>query len=260
MKVSIVSVILNCEEYLRDCICSVIRQDYPDIEYIIIDGGSVDGTLGIIEEFRTGIQWFISEKDRGFYDGLNKGIRLATGEIIGLLSGDDVLADPGVISGIVNHFRTKSCDGIYGNLIYTYRKKTARLFRRWKPGEFNLQKLYMGWMPPHPTLYLRRDVYQRFGLYSNCFGSSGDYEFILRLFSGSEVNMIYIDQLIVKMRRGGISNNGLRSILNAFMNDYRALVKNQFNWPLFIVVCKKLRKIHQFFHRKDIIGKYLTYL
>ncbi|PTS92000.1 glycosyl transferase [Pedobacter sp. HMWF019] len=248
MKVSIVSVVLNCKDYIGDCILAVIGQDYPEIEYIVIDGGSTDGTLDVIQQYQDRIHVFVTQKDQGFYDGLNKGIALATGDIIGILNADDVLAAPETISIVVRKFMETLCYGIYGNLEYTDRKDIGKVVRSWKPGEFSPEKLKRGWMPPHPTLYLYRDLYDRCGNYSMNFGTSADYEFILRLFCSYGTSLVYIDQLLVKMRKGGMSNAGVKPFLWACIHDYRSLLLHGFHWPVLITICKKLRKIKQFFY------------
>ncbi|HWW37995.1 glycosyltransferase family 2 protein [Pedobacter sp.] len=248
MKVSIVSVVLNCRDYIADCILSVIGQDYSEIEYIVIDGGSTDGTLDVIQLYRDHIHVFVTQKDQGFYDGLNKGIALATGDVIGILNADDMIAEPGTISRVVRRFATTLCGGVYGNLEYTERKDTGRIVRSWRPGDFSLEKLKRGWMPPHPTIYLNKELYGRCGNYSMNFGTSADYEFILRLFSAYGTSMVYIDHLMVKMRKGGMSNAGMKPFLLACIYDYRSLVLHRFRWPLLVTICKKLRKIEQFFY------------
>lgn len=245
MKVTLITVVLNCEKYISCCINSVLQQDYKNIEYLIIDGKSTDGTLAIIESHRSKITRIVSEKDTGFYGALNRGIRLATGQIIGVLNADDFLAHGQVISTIVNNFNTHSCDAVYGNLDYINRYNQEQVVRRWRSAPFNRSAVKYGWMPPHPTVYFRREVYQKFGCYSESFGYCSDYELILRMFYKNEVNSVFIDMLIVKMRMGGMSNNSLRGMIRGCFNDYKAVKLHQIPNPLVTILVKKLRKFEQ---------------
>ncbi len=247
MKVSIITVVLNGASYIASCIESVLVQKHSDIEYIILDGASTDGTVSIIERYLSEIHFFESSIDEGFYAALNRGLSIATGEIIGILNSDDVLAGPNVISTIVENFAQKRCDAVYGNLIYTHRDNLSKVIRTWRSKAFQRHTLKYGWMPPHPTVYLKKEVFSKLGYYSDQYGASSDYEFILRVFYKHPVEAVYIDQLFVKMRIGGVSNNSFKQRMKAFLQDYHAMVHHHIPYPLLAVIGKKFRKVKQFF-------------
>ncbi len=247
MKVSLITVVYNAEKYLRDCMESVFLQTFPDIEYIVIDGGSKDGTLSIIEDYRDRIDFFLSEKDQGMYDALNKGIKVATGDIIGILNGDDMLADMHVIGKIVATFEKDEADAVYGNLNYISGTNTKRIIRKWISKPFTKKDLESGWMPAHPTLYLKRAVFEKFGSYSLKYGTAGDYEMMLRLLYQNKISARFLDELIVDMRVGGMSNSNLRQRIKTIINDYKAIKANGIPFALKTLLLKKLVKIPQFF-------------
>lgn len=246
VKVSIVTVVLNCAPYIAGCILSVLQQQEADIEYIVVDGGSSDGTVEIISQYLSEISTFISEKDDGYYSALNRGIRLATGDIVGVLNADDVLADPYVISCIAGCFRQSTCDAIYGNLVYTARHDINIVIRNWRSNSFLPSSIKYGWMPPHPTLYLRKEVFNAHGLYASDFGLSADYEMIIRLFYKKKIHSVFLNLLIVRMRAGGLSNKGVKQLCSAILADYKVLVFNQIPRPFLALAGKKLRKLKQF--------------
>lgn len=245
MKISIITVVFNGEKYIKDCIESIIMQDYNEIEYIVIDGGSTDGSLQIIQRYQAHISHLISEKDNGMYDALNKGIALATGEVIGILNADDMLVSTDVISAIVTAFRTTKADGVYGNLHYIH-PHTKHVLRRWKSKPFVKSDIEHGWMPAHPTLYLRRQLFEQYGGYSLNFGTAADYELMLRFLYRFEVDAVFLDKLVVNMRTGGMSNASLKQRYHALINDYKALKVNNVKRALTALLQKKFSKISQF--------------
>ncbi len=206
--VSIITVVYNNDEYIRDAIESVLSQDYSKIEHIVIDGGSTDGTIGIIKEYGDKISVFLSEPDEGIFDALNKGIVRSHGEIIGILHSDDLFCDKYIISDVINKMKdteTELCfsdlvivDAVSGKLVRYY---MAHYFRRWM--------LRIGWLPPHPTVFLKRSIFDEFGLYSKNYKLAGDFDFMIRVFYGRKINWAYLNRITVKMRSGGISNSGL---------------------------------------------------
>ena len=246
MKISIITVVYNGEKYLIECINSILSQDYKNIEYIVIDGGSTDGTLAIIEDYKSQIQYFISEKDNGMYDALNKGIKVATGDIIGILNSDDMLASNNVISSIVNEFQKSNVDGVYGNLNYIDLHSTYRIVRKWVSKQFFKKDILFGWMPAHPTIYLKKELFKNFGYYSLDYGTAGDYELIIRFFYVNKINAKFLDKLFVNMRVGGMSNVSIKQRYLALLNDYKAVKNNGLPFPFFTIIFKKLRKIKQF--------------
>ncbi len=248
MKISIITVVFNGQAFLADCIKSVIAQDYPAIEYIVIDGGSTDGSLQIIEHYKHQISLFISEKDKGMYDALNKGIKMATGDVIGILNADDMLASPDVISAIANCFSTQNPDGLYGNLNYIHPLKTNKIIRKWISKSFTKREIVLGWMPAHPTFYVKRSLFETFGNYSLHYDSAADYELMVRFLYKYSIKAIFLDKLMVNMRTGGISNASLMHRYRALVNDYKALQANNVPMPVLTIFLKKISKVTQFIH------------
>jgi glycosyltransferase len=246
MKVSIITVTYNSAQTLARTMDSIARQTYPDIEHIIVDGLSTDGTLEIIKQHQDKVAYFVSEPDRGIYDAINKGLDKATGDIIGLLNSDDVLADNRVIEHIVKRFQHKRCDVVYGNLIYQsqYPEKN-KVFRHWKSNYFDPKCLKYGWMPPHPTLYCRKKVYDEVGHFDTHFRISADYDFVLRVFSNLDYKKSYLPAVLVRMSIGGVSNGSLKNIICKTKEDYQVLKKNHIG-SIFTIVCKNVRKLMQF--------------
>ncbi|RYE40333.1 MAG: glycosyltransferase, partial [Sphingobacteriales bacterium] len=229
------------------CIESVLAQDYLDIEYLIIDGGSTDGTISVINRYIESIDYFGSNRDLGMYDALNKGISLAKGDLIGILNADDYLADEHVVSSIVKCFSAERCDAVYGNLKFVKRDKINSTTRNWKSKPHNFKDLLYGWMPAHPTLYVKKDVLFAAGLYSLKFGTCADYDMILRLLHQRKIDAVFLNKNIVVMRSGGMSNGSFRKVSEAVVNDYRVLVHNRIPRPLITLLLKKIRKLEQFF-------------
>jgi glycosyltransferase involved in cell wall biosynthesis len=248
MKVSLITVVYNGEKYLADCIESVIGQTYQDLEYIVIDGASTDSTLSIIEKYKADITQFVSEKDKGMYDALNKGIDMATGEIIGILNADDMLASVDVIGNIVAQFEKYGADGVYGNLNYINPHRANAIVRKWVSKPFTSGDIKLGWMPAHPTLYLKKKLFKKFGYYSLDFGTAADYELMLRFLYQCQVKAVFLDQLIVDMRIGGMSNASMKHRYHALINDLKALKANHLPFPLFTLLLKKMSKLKQFLH------------
>ncbi len=246
MKISIVTVVYNGEAFLRDCIESVLQQDYPFIEYILIDGGSEDGTLAIAEQYKNHIHHFISEKDQGLYDALNKGIAMATGEVLGILNADDMLASPGVITAVAASFKKDTAlAGLYGDLNYVH-PQNGKVVRKWRSATVSRKDMEKGWMPAHPTLYLKRDLFGRYGNYALDMGTAADYDLILRYFYKYQIQTVYLPRLMVNMRTGGVSNASFKGRLQALKYDYKALKRNGVPGALRALFRKKFSKISQF--------------
>lgn len=243
MTISIITSVFNNAATIRDSIESVLRQTYTKIEYIVIDGGSTDGTVEIIQEYKDSISQFISEPDKGIYDGLNKGIRLASGEIIAFLHSDDIYPNDSVVSDIMTHFN-ENLDGIYGDLVYTAKNNTTQILRYWKSEPFQPKLLRCGWMPPHPTLFLRRSVYENYGSFDLNFAIAADYDFMLRILT-ENITIKYIPKILYIMRMGGASNKSITNILLKSSEDLKALKKNKIG-GIGTLVLKNLSKIKQF--------------
>lgn len=246
MKVSLITAVYNSERYIKDCIESVVAQDYPNIEYIVIDGGSTDRTVDLVNEYSKAIHYFCSEKDRGIYDALNKGIAAATGDVVGILHADDMLAAPNVISQIVATFENTNTDAVYGNLNYVNRDNVRDVSRRWKAKPYTLRMLKMGWMPAHPTLYIKRQVFEKYGNYSLNYGTAADYELILRFFFKHRIKAVCLPILMVNMRAGGISNVNSKQRYLAMLNDYKAMKTNGIPFAFLGLALKKITKFRQF--------------
>lgn len=227
VKVSIITIVYNNKWTIKDAINSVQNQNYHDIEHVIVDGGSTDGTIEIIEASLNHNTRFISGKDNGLYDALNKGIRLATGDIIGILHSDDTFNGNDVISEIVKAFQQNDSDSIYGDLVYVNRIKSEKIIRNWVSGAFSKKKFEMGWMPPHPTFYVKKNVFEAYGLYDTDFKSAADYELMLRYLYKHNISTHYIPKTLVRMRVGGESNKSIKNRLLANREDYKAWKKKQ---------------------------------
>ncbi len=244
MKVSIITSVYNNKETIKDAIESVLSQTYKNIEYIIIDGASTDGTVEIIKGYEDKINKFVSEPDKGIYDGLNKGINITSGDIIGFLHSDDVYMNNEVIEKVVETFKKYNCDGVYGDLVYVS-KSSDKVIRFWKSGEFSVDKLKKGWMPPHPTLFLKREIYEKYGLFDLSFKIAADYDFMLRVLKNN-LKLYYIPEVLYKMRIGGESNKSLKNIILKSKEDLKALRKNEIG-GIDILLRKNFSKIGQFF-------------
>lgn len=246
MKISIITVVYNAAQYITDCIESIIKQSYPDIEYIVIDGGSTDHTLQEIAKYKHHISHFISEKDEGLYDAINKGLKLATGDVIGILNADDMLVDNDVISKVVGAFvNHPEIQAVYGDLNYIS-PSTRKIVREWRSYQTNKTDIEKGWMPAHPTLYIKRALFQAYGNYALDLGTAADYDLILRYFYTYKMKALYLPLLMVNMRMGGLSNKGISSLFKAMKHDYKALKRNKIPNTLLVLVRKKLSKLSQF--------------
>lgn len=243
MKVSIVTIAFNSGETIEDTIKSVVEQDYPDVEYIIVDGQSTDDTLEIVKRYKDGISKVISEKDKGIYDAMNKGVNAATGDLIGILNSDDLYAHESVITNVVNQIKDK--EGLYADLVYVNRENTNEVTRYWKSGAYKKGAFKKGWMPPHPTFFVKRECYEKFGAYSLELRSAADYELMLRFIHKNGISVAYLPETIIKMRVGGQSNVTLKNRLAANKEDRLAWKMNGLT-PGLATVRKPLSKLTQF--------------
>ncbi len=257
MKFSIITVTYNSEKYLEDCIRSVRKQNYKNIEHIIIDGKSTDGTLRIIENNKQHIAHWVSETDRGMYDAINKGLQMATGDIIGILNSDDMLASADVIRSIADCFETTHTDSVYGDLVYVHPENTKKIIRFWKGQSYKRSRFRYGWMPAHPTFYMRRELLQQYGLYENHYFTAADYEFMARYLYRHRISSTYLETMIVKMRTGGASNINFKMRLRANRRDYLAMKINKIPFPFIVSILKPLIKIPQFKNsfRQQVVKK-----
>lgn len=248
-KISVVTAVYNGEATIGHAIASVAAQTYPDLEHIIVDGNSSDDTLRVVEQARHDRMRVISEPDKGIYDALNKGIALATGDIVGFLHSDDFLAHDQAIGKYATPFRDQQVEAVFSDLHYVSRENGDHVIRHWATGPFNPRRLRRGWMPAHPTLFLRREVYENFGVYDTGFRIAADYDFILRYFSKIEGRTVYIPEVLYKMRVGGVSNRDIARILEKSREDLRALRRNGVG-GVPTLAWKNLSKIGQFRRRR----------
>jgi len=246
VKVSIITVVFNGKDTISDCIDSVLTQDYKDIEYVIIDGNSSDGTVELIKSYGDRIFKLTSEPDKGIYDAMNKGLKMASGEIVGILNADDFYSDSKVISDVVRSFNNIGIEGVYGDLQYVSADDKLRVTRNWISGNYKKGSFLNGWMPPHPTLFLKKSVYDKVGLFRLDMGSAADYELMLRIIHKTGIKIAYVPRVLVKMRAGGVSNSSISNRLAANRNDRKAWAVNELNPNFYTLWFKPLRKIFQF--------------
>jgi glycosyltransferase involved in cell wall biosynthesis len=222
MKISIVTVCFNSADTVEDTIRSVLTQTHDEVEHVIVDGGSTDGTLEILAEYRDRVDTIVSEPDEGIYDAMNKGIRLATGQLVGCLNADDIYADERVVADVASAVAGHAYEGVYGDLVYVPRDNDGKVLRYWKAGEYLPGAFHVGWVPPHPTFFCRRSLFQKFGYYNAVYRIAGDFELMLRLIEKHRIHVGYIPRPLVRMRAGGRAGTirgmmrGNREILHAF--------------------------------------------
>lgn len=253
MKVSIITTCFNREKTIKDSIKSVLSQDYHDIEYIVIDGASTDKSVEIINGYKDKIATFISEPDRGMYEAINKGIRLATGDIVGLLHSDDILYAPDTISHIVKRFEDTDSELIYGNGLFVDYNNLNKIIRQWISGKYYKNRVKKGWLPLHPTVYMRRNCFEQIGYYDESFRIAADSDFLVRCFYKSNFKISYLNEYIVRMRMGGVSTSFNKTVIK-WKEDMRMYKNNGFN-PYISLPLKVLSKIPQFIYAKVKIKK-----
>ncbi|MFH4484131.1 glycosyltransferase family 2 protein [Vibrio diabolicus] len=248
MKVSIITATYNSSNTLPDTLRSLEAQTYQNIEYIIVDGASKDNTLEVVKSHCSRVATVISEPDKGIYDALNKGIQAATGDVVGFLHSDDLFAYPDAVKDIVNSFLESNSQAVYADLEYVSKNDTENTVRLWKSGQYSQKELKKGWMPPHPTFYMKRELYQQYGLFDLSFKIAADYDSLLRYLWVNNVSMAYLPTVLIKMRVGGASNRSLSNIIHKTKEDIQALKNSSLSWPRAILI-KNLSKIPQFIKR-----------
>lgn len=247
MKLSIITITYNSAATLEDTIKSVLSQSYKEVEYIIVDGGSKDDTLKLIEKYKTHIHQSISEKDNGLYDALNKGINMATGDVVGILHSDDFYAHDKVLANVVTGFKENNCDAIYADLHYVDKEDTTKIIRKWKSGNYQPGAFFKGWMPPHPTFFVKKSCYEKYGTFNLKLKSAADYELMLRFIHKHKISICYLPECIVKMRTGGTSNVSFKNRWRANREDKLAWELNGLSPRFYTFILKPLRKLGQFF-------------
>jgi glycosyltransferase involved in cell wall biosynthesis len=247
MKITIITVVLNNVRTIAGCMESVFSQSHPEIEYIVVDGGSRDGTPDVIQRHAGKIAQFISGPDGGMYDAMNKGIGMASGEIIGFLHADDFYAHDNVVAAVAGRMTSNGVDSCYGDLLYVRRDNPERTLRSWKSCPYKEGLLERGWIPPHPTFFVRKKIYDAYGVFDTSFKIAADYELMLRFLGKHGISSVYIPEVLVKMRTGGASNSGLKNFVIKTTEDYRAWKITSLRPRWYTIPFKKLSKVRQFF-------------
>lgn len=244
VRISLITVSRNAKATIGRCMDSVIMQDYQHIQYIVVDGNSDDGTWELILENKADIHVLIREADEGMYDAINKGIRLASGDVVGILNADDYFVDEQVLSAIAAYFEAQDPDILYADLDYV--DEGDKVVRSWRSEDYTAERFNFGWMPPHPTFYAKRKLFDAFGFYDTSYGSAADYELMLRFMFSNKASAGYLNKVIVHMREGGMSNKHFNNRIRAWRADFKAMKKHGIRFPLLGIVLKPLRKIPQF--------------
>lgn len=247
MKISIITVVFNNEKTIKMAIESVLSQSYFNIEYIIIDGGSTDKTVNIIKEYIDQVDYFNSEKDNGIYDAMNKGVKAATGDVIGILNSDDLYQDINVLETVMNQFNQEpSIDIIYGDLVYVKSDNLEKIVRNWKSKSYYSNFFENGNVPPHPSLFVKKSVYEKAGLFNSDFKLAADYEFMLRIFKKNSFNSKYINRVMVKMRLGGATNQSFSNVKRQNLEILKAWKHNELKVPFLLMVFRFCKRLIQF--------------
>jgi glycosyltransferase involved in cell wall biosynthesis len=257
MKVSIITISFNKVLEIEQTIKSVINQKYTDIEYILVDGGSTDGTLAVIERFRQYMTTLINEPDNGIYDAINKGIKFSLGEIIGLVHAGDQLFNDNVITDIVQCFNNTNADIIYGNTLLVDPANTNKIMRVYEGGEFKPGRFLTGWMPSHSSVYIKRDIFQKYGNYRLDLNIAADYELLLRFMYKYSVKSSYFPGIVTRFRVGGISNKNVFSFIKSGAQCYRSWKLNNLKVRFYTIPLKILRRIPDILFRKKRLKKYV---
>jgi len=244
MKISIITVSFNSALTIGDTLRSVAVQRYPDIEHIVIDGASHDATPEVVRTLGAHVKHFISEPDNGIYDAMNKGIALATGDLIGFLNADDIFASPNSVTNMAAAVSANNSDAVYSDLVYVRADGTDKVVRRWRSGEYSRSRLRYGWMPPHPTFYVRSHVMRQVGPFDQRLRIAADYDFVLRCLAQPERRVAYLPEVLVRMRLGGASNHSVQAIWRKSREDLQVLRRSGVG-GIGTLLCKNLRKIPQ---------------
>jgi glycosyltransferase involved in cell wall biosynthesis len=245
VKISVVTAVYNRKRTVAQTLDSVLSQSYPNVETVVIDGASSDGTNAVLESYRPRLHVFVSEADGGIYDALNKGILLSTGDVVGFLHADDLFESTEVLAKVAAAFSDSTIEAVYGDLVYVRQNDINQVIRYWKSGPYDNKALSRGWMPPHPTFYVRRNVYERLGGFNTSYKIAGDYDVVLRFLAIEKIRIAYIPEVLVRMRVGGVSNRSLKMIVRKTIEDIDVLRRNKVG-GIWTVLLKNLRKIGQF--------------
>ena len=254
MKVTLITVCRNVAPVIAETLDSVLSQTHADIELIVIDGASTDGTVEILESYRDrnrngrGITTLVSEPDKGIYDAMNKGLRLATGEVIGFVNAGDLLMTPDVIAHVLKAFERAHVDAVYGDIIMVDENDVYKVHRTWLSGTYHRENFRKGWMPPHVGTFIKKSVYDQFGLFNTDLRIGADYEILLRFLYKHSIRTIHLREVLVRFRLGGMSNGNVKQILRANREVRRSWKLNGLQAPPLLVTRKLWSKVMQFFH------------
>jgi len=246
MKISVITVCYNASKTILETLDSVKNQDYRDIEHIVVDGQSTDGTMNLLKSRSGQIHKLISEEDSGIYDAMNKGLASATGDVIGFLNADDSYGDNFVLTEIAEAFKNQKTDSVYGDLQYVSGAGSKRVFRNWKAGTYKRERFRYGWMPPHPTFYVKSELFKKLGAFNTDFKISADYELMLRFLFKNHCSSYHIPKILVKMKIGGTSNQSFQNRIIANREDRKAWKVNGLKALPHTSFLKPLRKLSQF--------------
>lgn len=247
MKISVITVAYNSVDTIRDTLISAAQQTFHDVEHLVIDGGSGDGTVSVLSAVNHPRMSWISEPDQGIYDAMNKGLKMAQGDIVGFLNADDVYADEHVLADVARCFEDSSILAMYGDLVYVSGQEMQKVVRYWRSGPFRPRQLQLGWMPPHPTFYVRRNLVDKVGGFDVRLRIASDYDFMLRCLLSAGTRVAYVQRVLVKMRSGGVSNRSVQNIARKSKEDLEVIRRYPL-WSVITLGFKNLRKISQFLH------------
>jgi glycosyltransferase involved in cell wall biosynthesis len=249
MKITVITVCFNSARTIADTLRSVAHQDYGSVEHVVVDGASQDETLAVISRTPNRVSRLISEPDRGIYDAMNKGLAMATGEVVGFLNSDDVYADSGALSKVAASLSVSSVDACYGDIVFVAADNPERMVRYWRAGEYAPGRIAKGWMPPHPTFFARRSAYELTGGFDPSYRLQGDYEMAIRLLEKQKLRVAYLPETLVRMRMGGASNSSIGNVIRGNQEAYRAAKTHGLATSPLFMVRKVLSRIPQFFVR-----------
>ncbi len=250
MKISIITVCFNSANHIEDAINSVASQDFEDIEHIIVDGGSSDGTVEILEKNTSNISRWISEPDEGIYDAMNKGIKMASGDIVGILNSDDFYANHSIISQVAEAFEDAEIDAVYGDLIFVDPDNLNRTVRTYSSAKWNPERFAKGYMPAHPTFFVRKHFYEKYGPFETDYQIAADYEMLIRLLYVNKLRYKYLPMTMVKMRKGGVSSNGIKSNIILNKEIVRACRKHGIKTSALKIYPKYFNKVFELFNHR----------
>lgn len=248
-RISVVTAVYNRADTIGQALDSVLSQTQTNVDSVVIDGASTDETCNVLERYRSRLSVLVSEPDRGIYDALNKGIRCSHGDVVGFLHADDLFANNDVLRKISKVFDELDVEAVYGDLVYVDKNDPGKVLRYWKAGSFDRSKLLRGWMPPHPTFYVRRSVYERLGLFDTRYRIAADYDSIIRFLFVAGIKVAYVPEMFVRMRVGGVSNRSVRTIVQKSLEDYD-IIRSHGLGGVGALLQKNFSKLGQFWRRQ----------